>query len=349
MKVAFYAPMKPISHPKPSGDREIARGLHSFLSERADVFVLSEFRTRFFYFYPWRWIHWLWSLGNAYLLARREQPDLYFTYHTYYKAPDAIGFLLARWFGKPYVVFEGIYGRSSARRGFFWVGYWINREALRYASRIFCDKTADFEFLSKWFPGRAAYVPPSLELSRYRKSGENEVPVIATVAMLRAGRKAEGVKFLVKVLGRLEKEGWDFRWRHSGGGDCLPEMRTLANEVLGAKAELVGEIDTVPEFLAGADLFAFPGIDEAFGLVFAEAQAAGLPVVAFFGSGSADVVVEGETGFLTPGMDEEAFASAIRRLLADPALRGRMGARARELSSRFDRDKNYQPLLDTLK
>jgi glycosyltransferase involved in cell wall biosynthesis len=56
-------------------------------------------------------------------------------------------------------------------------------------------------------------------------------------------------------------------------------------------------------------------------------------------------VVEGETGFLTPPMNEEAFTSALRRLLADPALRDRMGARAHELSSRFDREKNYAQLL----
>lgn len=347
MKIAFYAPMKPISHPNPSGDREIARGLHSYLSGRAEVFVLSEFRARFFFFYPWRWLCWAWSLGRAYLLARREKPDLYFTYHTYYKAPDAIGFLLARWFGKPYVVFEGIYGRRCARRGFFWIGYWINRSALRTAARIYSDKSEDFEFLRNWFPS-ASYVPPSLDLSLYTCGPENDVPVIATVAMLRPGRKTEGVKFLVRVLAQLAEEGLEFRWRHCGGGECLAEMRDFAQEHLGARAELLGQIDAIPEFLAAADFFAFPGIEEGFGLVFVEAQAAGLPVVAFLGRGSADAVIEGVTGFLTPSMHEEAFALALRRLLADSALRRRMGVRARELSIRFDRERNYAQLLENL-
>lgn len=345
MKVAFYAPLKPISHPKPSGDREIARGLYSYLSEHAKIFVLSDFRSRFFYFRPRGWALWLLRLAQAYFLARRERPDLFFTYHTYYKAPDAIGFLLARWFKKPYVIFEGIYGRSTARTGWFRIGYWINRAALRQATVIYCDKTQDYQFLRQWFPETAAYLPPSIDLSRFKKSAGNEVPVVATVAMLRAGRKVDGVKFLVKALGRLAAEGWDFRWRHAGGGQCLEEVRALALEHLGEKAELMGEIDAVPEFLAGADLFAFPGIDEAFGLVFVEAQAAGLPVVAFLGGGSADAVVDGETGFLTPNLDEEAFTSALRRLLADPALRGQMGARAHELARRFDRHKNYARLL----
>lgn len=345
MKIAFYAPMKPISHPHPSGDREIARGLYSFFSGRAEVFVLSEFRARFFYFYPWRWLHWLLSLCRAFLLARREKPDLFFTYHTYYKAPDVIGFLLARWFGKPYVVFEGIYGRRSARRGIFWLGYWINRAALRQATHIYSDKTEDYEFLQKWFPS-VSYVPPSLDLSLYARGPGNEVPVIATVAMLRPGRKTEGVKFLVKALDGLAKEGCEFRWRHGGGGECLAEVRALAQDCLGNRAELVGEIDAVPEFLAAADFFAFPGIEEGFGLVFAEAQAAGLPVVAFLSRGSADTVIEGETGFLTPPLDEEAFVSALRRLLTDPTLRRRMGERARELSARFDREKNYGRLLE---
>jgi glycosyltransferase involved in cell wall biosynthesis len=337
--------MKPISHPNPSGDREIARGLHSFIAGRAEVFVLSEFRARNFFLSPVGILRWLACLWRAYLLARKERPDLFFTYHTYYKAPDGIGFLLARWFGKPYVVFEGIYGRASARRGLYWIGYWLNRAALRQADKIFCDKSQDYHFMREWFPGKTFYVPPSLDLSRFFRGPGNEIPVIATVAMLRPGRKTEGVKFLVNVLGRLAGEGLDFYWRHAGGGSGLEEVRALAGERLGDRADLMGEIQTIPQFLAGADIFAFPGIDEAFGLAFAEAQAAGLPVVAFRGDGSADAVLDGQTGFLTPGLDEEAYAQALRRLIAEPALRKQMGDRAKEHSSRFDREKNYSQLL----
>lgn len=337
--------MKPISHPNPSGDREIARGLHSYLSGQADVFVLSEFRARNFFLSPAGVLRWLVCLWRAYLLARKERPDLFFTYHTYYKAPDAIGFLLARWFGKPYVVFEGIYGRASARRGLYRVGYWLNRAALNTATRIYCDKTKDFESMREHFPGKTFYMPPSLDLSRFFRGAGNEIPVIATVAMLRPGRKTEGVKFLVNVLGGLAREGLDFYWRHAGGGSCLEEVRALARDRLGDRAEVMGEIQTIPQFLAGADIFAFPGIDEAFGLVFAEAQAAGLPVVAFLGDGSADAVLEGQTGFLTPALDENAYASALRRLISDRALRREMGATAQTHAARYDRKKNYAQLL----
>lgn len=337
--------MKPISHPNPSGDRQIARGLHAYFGERAQVFVLSEFRARHFYFSPAGWLRWLLCLGRAYLLARRERPDLFFTYHTYYKAPDAIGFLLARWFGKPYVIFEGIYGRKAARQGAHRIGYWINRAALGQATKIYCDKTQDFAPMQRRFPGKVSYMPPSLDLRRYRRGPRNAVPVIATVAMLRPDRKTEGVKFLVNALGRLAGEGLDFRWRHAGGGECLEEVRSLATRSLGAKAELLGQIETVPDLLASADLFAFPGIEEAIGLVFVEAQASGLPVVAFAGPGAKDVVVEGESGFLTPPMDQEAYIAALRRLLTDAGLRARMGARALELSARFDRRRNYEELL----
>jgi glycosyltransferase involved in cell wall biosynthesis len=340
--------MKPVSHGNPSGDREFARGLYAFLSGHAEIFVLSGFRARFFYFYPWRWMQWMLELAKAYRLARREKPDAYFTYHTYYKAPDAIAFLLAYWFGKPYFVFEGIYGRKSARRGFYWIGYWLNLAALRYATRIYSDKSEDFENLRKWFGEKVVYVAPSLDLSLYGAGSGNEIPVLISVAMLRPGRKSEGVKLLARVLGRLHKEGWDFRWRHAGGGKALEEVKAFAESALGANAEFLGLSDEVPLLLRGADIFAFPGIKEGFGLVFAEAQAAGLPVVAFSGRGSADAVIDGETGFLTPFMDEEAYAGALRRLLADPALRGRMGARARELATRFDRNANYRVLLDAL-
>lgn len=64
---------------------------------------------------------------------------------------------------------------------------------------------------------------------------------------------------------------------------------------------------------------------EGFGLVFLEAGAYALPVVATDSGGVADAVKDGETGFLVPSGDVEGMASAVRRLLTDEALNRRMG------------------------
>ena len=71
-------------------------------------------------------------------------------------------------------------------------------------------------------------------------------------------------------------------------------------------------------------------LPETFGIVALEAGAAGKPVIASDVGGLPDVVVDVETGYLVPPGQAPTLRTAIERLLADPALRGRMGAAARE-------------------
>ena len=111
--------------------------------------------------------------------------------------------------------------------------------------------------------------------------------------------------------------------------------------------EFIGEIGDhqKSEFLGGADALLFP-IDwpEPFGLVMIEAMACGTPVVASAVGGIKEVVVPEETGLLVPveqmaeapyePVDPERFsrdlAAGLNRLMADPALRGRMGEAGRK-------------------
>lgn len=77
---------------------------------------------------------------------------------------------------------------------------------------------------------------------------------------------------------------------------------------------------------------------EPFGLVVLEAMATGRPVIASRIGGLTDLVVDGETGFLvTPG-DSDALGGAIERLLADPALRARMGQAGQQRVAEFQPD-----------
>jgi glycosyltransferase involved in cell wall biosynthesis len=85
---------------------------------------------------------------------------------------------------------------------------------------------------------------------------------------------------------------------------------------------------------ASSDIFVFPSDSESFGNVTLEAMASGLPCVCADATGSRSLVVDGETGFLAPADNTQAFASHITRLAADAALRQRMGqaGRARALT-----------------
>jgi glycosyltransferase involved in cell wall biosynthesis len=114
-----------------------------------------------------------------------------------------------------------------------------------------------------------------------------------------------------------------------GDGPLREELAALA-ESLGVSQEvrLLGESDPTP-FLRVADVFVLPTQGEGMSNALLEAMGAGLPCVATRVPGNVDVISHGQTGLLVePGKPEE-LAGAIGRLLADPALRLRMGEVAR--------------------
>jgi glycosyltransferase involved in cell wall biosynthesis len=100
--------------------------------------------------------------------------------------------------------------------------------------------------------------------------------------------------------------------------------------------------DELVGLLAGADIAVLPSRFESFGLVYVEAMAAGLPVVALEESGADEVVAAGDTGVLCRA-DPEAVAEAVSVLVADPARASEMGQRGR---ARFEREFTVAAMAD---
>jgi glycosyltransferase involved in cell wall biosynthesis len=80
------------------------------------------------------------------------------------------------------------------------------------------------------------------------------------------------------------------------------------------------------EVYAACDLYAWPAVNEAYGMALLEAQAAGIPVVSAATRGVPDVVVDGRTGLLSK--DASAFAETLRELLTNPNRRAALGREA---------------------
>ncbi len=125
----------------------------------------------------------------------------------------------------------------------------------------------------------------------------------------------------------------------AGDGPMRPGWERLAGELmLGEKVRFLGTVpdDELATLYRSADIFVLPASarSEAFGIVLLEAMAAGLPCVTTeLGTGTSYVVQDGVSGLVVPVRTPPALAEALNRLLADEALRARMGeagqARAR--------------------
>lgn len=116
----------------------------------------------------------------------------------------------------------------------------------------------------------------------------------------------------------------------AGDGRLRAEMESrISAHGLSNRCRLVGFQDDVRPFLNAIDVLALPSRQESFGLVLVEAAHYGKPVVACRSQGPTEIVVDGETGFLTPQDDAQALAAALQRLSESQSLRLRLGAAGR--------------------
>jgi glycosyltransferase involved in cell wall biosynthesis len=336
MKIAFYAPLKSPNHPVPSGDRLMARLLLRALALAGhEVAIASELRS----FHASSDV----ALPGFTQAARGEverleadyhahgQPDLWFCYHPYYKAPDLIGPVLCRQFGIGYVTAEASY---SNRRN---LGVWADFQAqlagnVKTAALNLCFTERDFRGLEAVAPdARLARLAPFIDAAPFvARSPQPEPGVLATVAMMRPGDKVRSYTALAKALTKLDDAPW--RLRVVGDGPCRDEVRALFSRFGLERIEWLGEQvpDAVAEILSTASIYVWPGHGEAYGLAYLEAQAAGLPVVAEAVAGVPEVVRTGITGLLSPAGDVDALAASILQLLNNPQQRQTMADAARD-------------------
>lgn len=149
----------------------------------------------------------------------------------------------------------------------------------------------------------------------------------------------KGHRLLVEALAPLE----DLDWRLDCIGSLTRDPQTTASvraaidaHRLGARITLCGELPTraVTAALRDADVFVLPSFLEGYGMVFAEALAHGLPIVATT-AGAIPDTVPGDTGLLVPPGDVRALSEALRRVVEDTALRTRLAAAARQAGRRL--------------
>jgi glycosyltransferase involved in cell wall biosynthesis len=339
VRIAFHTPLNASDDGRISGDRRMARQIATALERLGHVVepiadaraymttpspdLLQRVRAAAAGRFEALQEHWR-RAGAA--------PELWFTYHSYYKAPDLLGPAITARLGIPYIVAEA---SDSPRRA---AGEWASHVALARASFTaadlhLCFTARDRLGLENLCGDSVRFLdfPPFIATggAAARDCGHGLPPRLVCVAMMRDGVKHDSYLALARALARLE----DRPWALSVVGDG-PRRDDVARAFAGFAPGRItwhGALShgEVAAELACHDIFVWPGIGEAYGLVYLEAQAAGLPVVAFASGGVPATVKAGETALLAREGDEDALAAALARLIGDPALRRSMGEAAR--------------------
>jgi phosphatidyl-myo-inositol dimannoside synthase len=235
---------------------------------------------------------------------------------------------------------------------------WAQLPAARQLLRRIGDATDTITYLGEYTrsriagalsaeaAGRMVQLPPGVDEKTYHPgSGGAEVrarlglsgrPVVVCVSRL-VPRKGQDTLILAMPL-ILAAEP-DAVLLIVGGGPYERELRRLAKETgVEASVRFTGAVPwaELPAHYGAGDVFAMPcrtrrgGLDvEGLGIVYLEASATGLPVVAGDSGGAPDAVLDGETGWVVRGGSPEEAAERIVALLGDAELRQRMGERGR--------------------
>ncbi|WP_244193956.1 glycosyltransferase [Bordetella genomosp. 12] len=118
-----------------------------------------------------------------------------------------------------------------------------------------------------------------------------------------------------------------------GDGSLRAELQALAAtlEITGS-TRFMGKIphDSVPEVLRGFEVYAALSRMDSFGVAILEASSCGLPVLVSDADGPAEIVVDGQTGFVVPREDDLAASRRLTELLLDPARRQALGQAGRQ-------------------
>jgi glycosyltransferase involved in cell wall biosynthesis len=163
-------------------------------------------------------------------------------------------------------------------------------------------------------PGRYAEGGYILSVGRFSDPRKDVRTLFRAYALLRRAA-ADAPKLVLAGLTMPAREDWEF----AESLNIAKFVETREGVSPGALADLY----------RGACMFALSSVEEGLGLPVLEAMASALPVVSTRCGGPETVVVDGETGYLTPVGDAEAMAEKMRALLADADSRKCMGERAR--------------------
>jgi len=215
--------------------------------------------------------------------------------------------------------------------------YVLNKQKLIKSNAWFLavSKFIRRKLLEQGFPEEKVLVHyTGVDTKKFHPASTEAAPVILFVGRM---EESKGAEFLIRAAAEVQKELPEVELVLLGDGSLRAGLEQLAKQSL-RRYQFLGfrTSEEVREWMNRASLICVPSItrlsgeEEGFGMVCAEAQAVGKPVVAFASGGISEVVAHAETGFLASEGDWRAMAKYVLVLLRDAQLRQGFGVAGRE-------------------
>ena len=264
-----------------------------------------------------------------------EAPALWFSYHPYDKSPDWLGEIVTRELGIPLVTAEPC---KTGAAGDWDIWRQESRRIIGQATMNIVMTHADREFLAGFVPDeRVTWLDPFVDADLLVSAPpaadwpQRAGCRLLTVGMMRAGAKMESYEALSQALAGLTHLDWSLLI--VGGGPGEEQVRAMFAP-FGDRVRLAGVLapEQVLATMEAADILAWPGCREAYGMVYLEAASRGVPSVALRNMGVPRVVEHERTGLLADPADPGSYAQALRRMILDRSLRERLSQGARRFA-----------------
>jgi glycosyltransferase involved in cell wall biosynthesis len=237
----------------------------------------------------------------------------------------------------PLVMFAHTLGWPEVDSEFYRTGTAMESACFRLADAVYSSSSCSAAWCTRYYGARRGPIPTihtgvDINLFQPDAAAKATRPTVVFAGRIDCNK---GVSTLVEAVCVLAREFAGLRLRIIGDGDpeLIQSLRARARDCRQADAlEFTGYVprEELASHLAGAHIFAAPSIYEGGpGLVYLEAMACGLPVIACRGNGASEVVRHEESGLLVPPRDVPAVVEALRALISNADLRRSMGLQAR--------------------
>jgi phosphatidylinositol alpha-1,6-mannosyltransferase len=205
----------------------------------------------------------------------------------------------------------------------------IIRRAVNCATQVSCVSRYSRKIFLGWAnvaPEKVKVLPNTYDEKRFYRGVKNDdllnkfsskdKRILLTVGRLASGEMYKGHEAVIRLLPELLKKDTGWIYWIAGEGDDRPRLETLTQELgVGEQVRFLGFVqrESLPDLYRTADVFIMLSKGEGFGIVYLEAIACGLPVIAAVGDGSVDPLLDGRAGQLVDGESLKDVLFAIKQ------------------------------------